>query len=34
MIVPESAFHRGPNEAQLFEIDVRRGRLALHALSG
>ncbi len=33
MIAPESAFHRGPNEAQLFEIVVRKGGLALRPLS-
>jgi hypothetical protein len=33
MIASESAFHRGPNEAQLFEIVVRKCRLALRPLS-
>jgi hypothetical protein len=33
MIAPESAFHRGPNEAQLFEIVVRKGGLALQTVS-
>jgi hypothetical protein len=32
-IAPESASHRDPNEAQLFEIVVRKGGLALRALS-
>ena len=33
MIAPESAFHRGPNDAQHFEIVVRKGGPALRPLS-
>jgi hypothetical protein len=33
MIAPESALHRGPNEAQLFETVVRKGGLGLRPLS-
>jgi hypothetical protein len=33
MIAQQSAFHRGPNEAQLFEIVARKGGLALRPLS-
>jgi hypothetical protein len=33
MMVPESSFHRGPNEAQLVEIVVRNGRPALRPLT-
>jgi hypothetical protein len=33
MIAPEAAFHRGTNEAQLFEIVVRKGGFALRPLS-
>jgi hypothetical protein len=33
MIVPDSALHRGPNEAQLFENVARSGRQALRPLT-
>jgi hypothetical protein len=33
MIAPESELHRGPNEAQLFEIVVRKGGLGLRTRS-
>jgi hypothetical protein len=34
MIVPESGFRRGPNEAALFEIVSRDGAVTLRRLSG
>jgi hypothetical protein len=33
MIAPESAFRRGPNQTQLFEIVIRNGRPALRPLT-